>query len=409
MSGSAINSNVPVGFRDRSSYPLGPVFADDFVRANGTPGSNYDTVTTSGTINITSNKLHMVGPGSLFGNKVTYNQLTSGVRDACFGVDLTINSATSSTTIGPFLELTSQAGLNPVTVGVVINTTNTTNNGLVDVYRNGTRWKIQTTTERDALMTSGSFAIANGNRLIITWQLTEFGGEVLVRNVSADTINKFSFDFGINKAVTTANCFRYSVGSVGGTQDASNFFISYNALKNADFCWVGNSIIQGYSASRAANSWIQRLMKASRKSHALTYAQSGRTAEFLLMLPELLLLNADCYVLCELMGNDKANGVADATWQANYATIVTALKAAGKQVKHVSPIPRDATDMSGVLTYLQSTYSSDQIIDVYTPMKAASGTALNSIYSVGDGTHLSDYGHAKEGVVVAASTNDFYR
>jgi len=92
------------------------------------------------------------------------------------------------------------------------------------------------------------------------------------------------------------------------------------------------------------------------------------------------------YVVLNIGRNDIGSGVSSATWQANYASIVSQLKAAGCTVIHLLPIPEGGgLDQSALKTYITTTYSGDLMIDP--------STGWSSSYNSTDGVHPNAAGH----------------
>ncbi len=126
----------------------------------------------------------------------------------------------------------------------------------------------------------------------------------------------------------------------------------------------------------------------------------GVSGDVLLYMKELLLIQSKTYVL--MIGvNDLDDSVSDATFKANYASIVTQLKSIGSRVFHCLITPKNGPDPTTWNTWISSTYASDTIIDTFTPI-VGTGYALNAIYDSGDHEHPNDAGHALLGTTVGA-------
>jgi len=84
-----------------------------------------------------------------------------------------------------------------------------------------------------------------------------------------------------------------------------------------------------------------------------------------------------------------------------YSDIRNTLVAAGIQVIHCLATPRNGTNVTPLNSYILSTFTSDLIIDTYTPLWSGSGTSLNAAYDIGDGVHPNNAGMA----LIAATVN----
>jgi lysophospholipase L1-like esterase len=91
-------------------------------------------------------------------------------------------------------------------------------------------------------------------------------------------------------------------------------------------------------------------------------------------------------VLLNIGRNDLASGVASATWQANYQSIVANAVAAGANVVHLMPIPETTQDQSTLTAFINATYPSGLKIDV-------SPAWVNATHLSADGTHPNAAGH----------------
>jgi lysophospholipase L1-like esterase len=143
---------------------------------------------------------------------------------------------------------------------------------------------------------------------------------------------------------------------------------------------LGDSKVVGYGAGAIENTMAN-------KAKLSVYACGGdQTSSIIASLPYFnSYVKSKTVILC-IGCNDKRFGVADATAQANYAAIVTALTAAGVSVYHLLPIPESSLDQSALRAYIVANYNNANCIDVTGSF--ATGSMLN-----GDGVHPNAAGH----------------
>ncbi len=204
---------------------------------------------------------------------------------------------------------------------------------------------------------------------------------------------------------TTANltptCGQYTIYNIGGTFDLRANVVTSPDYRNADYCFIGDSITVGYRAANIAAGWpAQSMLAVPTKKSLVEACVGGVSGDVLLYMKELLLVNAKTYVL--MIGvNDLDNSVTDATFKANYASIVTQLQHNGSRVFHCLITPKNGPDPTSWNTWISTNYLHDVIIDTFTPI-LGTGYALNATYDSGDHEHPNDAGHALLGTTVGA-------
>lgn len=152
---------------------------------------------------------------------------------------------------------------------------------------------------------------------------------------------------------------------------------------------VGDSIDVGSAATTNAQKYATLI------GAQISAGSGDKTREVIMRLPEIMRL-APSDVDLKIGTNDTDF----TTWKANYKIITNALESAGINVTHISPPPMNARDMTNRLQFLNDTYPG-KVIDIFTPMKAISGTGMDAAYDSGDGVHPSNAGHA----LIAATIN----
>jgi lysophospholipase L1-like esterase len=184
------------------------------------------------------------------------------------------------------------------------------------------------------------------------------------------------------------NTGRFAMFSIGGAQTVTSLTIFSEAPKNADVALVGDSKTVGYYAGNYGQSFAA-LLQNSFRSVTLGGA-SDKTSEVLLRVPEIIAL-APKVVVLNIARNDVANGVAAATYEANYASIVSQLQAAGIPVYHLLPLYETVANQSTLTSWIQGTYPASNVID--SQGVNYSGTA--STVLAADDIHPNAFYHGK--------------
>lgn len=167
-------------------------------------------------------------------------------------------------------------------------------------------------------------------------------------------------------------------------------------VQNPFLACVGDSKTVGYAATSTALRYCNLLPFGP----SAVFAGAGdTTAQALTDLASIIAVHPQ-NVLLAIGSNDIRSGVSSATWQANYSSIVSQLKAAGIRVVHLLPIPENTgaggVDQSALKSYIQTTFSGDTQID---PSSGWDTSTMNA----SDGVHPSLAGHAYIAQVITAS------
>jgi len=185
----------------------------------------------------------------------------------------------------------------------------------------------------------------------------------------------------------------YRIVEASSTINVSNITISSQAYKFADLATVGDSNGAGYFVTNQA-ARFQQLLRTNNNLTVTIFSGSGdNTADVLACLNSIKLFKPTKLFLA--IGTNDYN-VSPATWQTNYASIVTQLQAAGITVIVASLLPRNGFNYSGAKTWIDTTYSgTNTIVDLYTnfldPDQGGNPNGINPVYS-SDGLHLNAAG-----------------
>lgn len=227
--------------------------------------------------------------------------------------------------------------------------------------------------------TAVTFSAGDTLRLTV-WRSGDSVG-VSCRNLTTQSVPvtlSYTFSFAYGATSYTPNTGKPAIFNFGGTHKVIAWSMRSYEKKFADLCFIGDSKTAGYSMGSSA--WAQRLEDVF---NAISVAAGYEKTNLILSrLPEVLALAPANVVLC-VGRNDILDGASPATIQANYASIVTQLEAAGTLVWHLLPLYETALDQSALKSWINSTYSSTgRVIDSYSE-------TLGSNAIVADGVHPS--------------------
>lgn len=186
----------------------------------------------------------------------------------------------------------------------------------------------------------------------------------------------------VNQGSSTGN---FAIFNFGGTFTVTNWTIAVNDLKNVNDIIIGDSITHGFGATDLNTRWAAQISD----SYLVSAGNGDGTGAVMQKLKSILDTNARRAFLM-IGGNDITFGILS-TAQSNYTILRNFLQASGVQVIHCLATPRDATNMTTWNAWLTSTWTSDLIIDTFTPLSDG-GTGLDAAYDF-DGTHLNQAGN----------------
>jgi hypothetical protein len=167
----------------------------------------------------------------------------------------------------------------------------------------------------------------------------------------------------LNNATTTVrgpNTARFAIAMYGGAFTINQIRLISRTPAYPNLLVAGDSITYGYSAGVKGLRWAASIDKLG--PVAVYGGQADTTAQLLLDVPDIISARPS-QVLLAIGHNDLCGGIATATWQANYSSIVSALLAAGIRVINLLPVPTTACSVAALSTYITSTYPSLPYID----------------------------------------------
>jgi lysophospholipase L1-like esterase len=174
------------------------------------------------------------------------------------------------------------------------------------------------------------------------------------------------------------NVGRFRVCVIAGTYDLINLsLISQQMLRQQVACF-GDSKTAGLSALSDAARW-GNLIGPHFSGINVIGGSGDYTATKLTEMSYLLSLQPRNVIL-NIGRNDLKYGIASATWQANYASIVSQLQTAGINVVHLMPIPETQQDQTALTSFINTTYPSANKIDVTSAWVNATDLSADTIH-----------------------------
>ena len=362
------------------------VFYDDFKRDYF--GSDYTLAFPATTETISSDGLNLVGAPGNFSNYISRNYYTASES---FSLKMSyVNNVLDGSSYGITIGMRSQ------------NTECCTHHVTAGIWQTGGNLGKAYIVGGDAYgyQSTGSDAISLSAGDTVTVELIRNGLTYIV-NVTNETTDETSTNTVVTDLALTPTNFYVNntslptINFLGG--DITVISEEYRLLDawNADYAFVGNSITVGSAATAYNLTYPNRTFENDSGIVVITTAGGGdHTQSIVDLLPELYKLKPR-YVPLMIGGNDILFGISTATWQQNLRIIRDSLTAHGIQVIHLYPTPRNGTDESPLVDFLDTciNFTNDIKVRATWDSLVTGGTSLKSALDAGDGLHLNDSGH----------------
>jgi lysophospholipase L1-like esterase len=299
----------------------------------------------------------------------------------------------SSTSYGLGLGIRSYNVGNPYNVTGRIDLTNSATAGYVIINGGGSNLQVASS--------STALSFSAGDTISLTVSRNQGVMTVTARDVttSSSPISvSYVYNNSTSAVIVQPNFGRFAIYNLGGSETVGSLTITSNDITNADIAFVGDSKTQGYYSVNYAGSFPS-IVETHYKT--VTLAGGGDTTSNLLSrVPEIIALHPKTVVL-EIGSNDVRNSVSAATYEANYASIVSQLQAAGITVYNLLPLQESTLNQTTLSNWISATYPG-ATIDSGGENYAGN---TNAILLPGDGIHPNAYYHS----LIAQAILNFYQ
>jgi len=241
---------------------------------------------------------------------------------------------------------------------------------------------------------STGLPISNGDSMRITWTRSDFNlYTCVVENLTKGTSRTASARQTYAAPSVPNVAGNFSIHAFSGTQTVTYFSISSTSYKNVRGLFVGDSITHVHlvaGVTQGSLRYAARTFSGSAKRYEVQAGGNHRITHILQCIEALKLMNPQ-YLIMMIGGNDQLDATPPATYQAQYQSLRDQMKTNGSSIIHLLATPRDATNMTTWNNWITSTFTTDLVIDTFTPLKGV-GTDLAAAYDNGDGVHPNQAG-----------------
>jgi lysophospholipase L1-like esterase len=407
VTGSAVKGKVIANSLDSSDYKDGGIAYSDF--AQTTKDSLKIRTTFLGTIynknswvtgDLTTDFVNINTDASVVSNKIqitnganTYTHVLS-IRDTSvlehfkFVAKIKLN-AISGTTYG-FGIGARGTNSHPTSLMTRIGFTGGSNDGKLYLdYGNSGGYANTLTTQKKVTASVNDYIILQLERDFFTVHATIWNATT--NTTLADTSYTYTTT-QVNPYMS--NTCTYPIYSLGGSFTIDSLSLTSTEMVGADLALVGNSKVQGFNASRPQ----KRFASLLGQQYSVVALGGGYdySSDIKKRVAEIISLKPKNVILCDITSNDqRVNGLTDSTnYYANVQYIDNTLTAAGITCYISLPMYETAIDQSKTVAWMQRTFTSNKLIDLWNPLKP-----LGMLDT--DGTHPSDLGHKQIASIIS--------
>lgn len=331
------------------------------------------------TASISSNKI-IIGTTSAgsFGDALALKTAT-GLNKWKMTLELQVVNAPASTTYGLGIGIKSINTYQKYQTLARLDMTNAASKGDVRIDYGGNP------PYTNAVLNTSSFAFTTGDvlRFALEQDIDKLTMTVFNLNTNAVKITTYTYVPSRSQPFPS-NAGEFAIHIFGGSYQINSFKVETICLENAKLMCVGDSKTNGFIGTTFKTSFPQQLDDLFKGGIVNNSGGSDRTNEVLLKIPEIILMHPK-RVLLNIGSNDKRSGASFASWSTNYSNIVTQLTTAGIEVFHLLQLNESSLNFTDYNNYINSTYSSDHIVDAgFIPLESSgvhpTQSAMDQIY-----------------------------
>lgn len=337
--------------------------------------TNGATVTTS------ANKLSFSAGAGSFTQTLDYNYF-SGLDKWHMGMTFECTAkGAGSFGIGMGKRSANSFGLYNLTVRIDCTTGGTSGTLIL----NGGSGNLQLNTSAAQFGTQLTFA--SNDRVLLTLDRDGYTVTASARNITTNSAPIYT-SYTFLTAYPAVDPFmdnlgKFAIFQFAGANTVDSLSVTSNAVKNADYAFVGDSKFQGYTVNiqpnRVGDLWNQNVATTN-----ILAGGSDRTIEISRQCQEIINLHPKS-VFLGIGSNDVRQGAeSSATYFARYDSIANALTAAGIAVYHTC-LYESSISMAAFLAHIVATFPAANVLNTYYPLQAAGAIA-------GDNVHPNSYG-----------------
>lgn len=244
------------------------------------------------------------------------------------------------------------------------------------------------------LALSAGSAISDGDSMRIEFNRSDYNLYTLtVYNITKSTSQNVSYRQVYPTYVVPNVIHRPTIHALSGAQLVTLFKDESTSYKNVRALFGGDSITQAYlvnGVTEGSLRYAPRTFDGSSRLFEVNAGGNHNCEQLLASIEACKLINPEYFIMM-IGGNDIYSGTAEGTYKPQYTSIRDQMSANGSIIVHLLATPRDATNMTTFNSWISSTFTSDIIVDTFTPLKDG-GTGLAASYDQ-DGTHPNSAGH----------------
>ena len=333
----------------------------------------------TGTSSVVANKLDLAGGSGTFTDYIYYNQYITTFENLEISINYIVDAFGAGLSLGifPSNNLLSNA------MQCFFQHSDSASFGLMKQYRAGVLKGTGATQ-----LTKPTLGDNLEAKIIIKEGLVVFRWTNLTTGATAE----YKYNFDLTTGNNTYNGGYFTIWQMGGEFTVNSFEVQTPNRKNVYWGIMGDSITHGEYAGNYEDRWINLMKKETSKEFTVMAAAGNTALDINGNYSEIDLVNPT-KVLIMIGGNDIRQGASLATTQTRYTNLINHLKGLGCEVVHQTPAADSNTDLSGLASWISSTYSgTDTVVDIFELTKDGATTNLNPAYDSGDGTHLNATG-----------------
>lgn len=339
---------------DRNPMPIGQIFdSGDWSSFTATGGGA--TWTPSG-----SDVLVSGGTSGVYANSYAHSWVTCLERHT-ISCKFKVTTTPGASTVGMSFGLRSVNTISKITYNVLFNCQSGANGGKTTIqFANNAA-----ATTFTNLVTSSTVGVNLNDEIEMVIVKNYLTINVWTYNVTQNAYSFVTYTDAISSPSTANqwhNTSKVTAYVFGGTYTLHQINYSTDTPNNINCLCVGDSITVGFFCNTEDQTWFNKLFYKSKKSNVRYGGAADKTAELLLRIPEILLINPK-YVVLMIGTNDIRSAIAIATIRANYLSFYNQLTRAGIKVICCYVPPTNGSNVTPLNDWISNTLNPYMIVE----------------------------------------------